>query len=32
MITMTGPGAILLVIALAALLVLALRAGSHHSD
>jgi hypothetical protein len=32
MLTMTGPGAILLVVALGALIVLALREGSRHSD
>jgi hypothetical protein len=32
MIAMTGSGALLLIIALAALFLLALREGSHHSD
>ena len=32
MITMTGSGAILIVLALGALFALAVREGSHHSD
>ncbi|CAN5628976.1 hypothetical protein BH10ACT8_BH10ACT8_31180 [soil metagenome] len=32
MITMTGSGALLLIVALGALFLLALREGSHHSD
>ncbi len=32
MITTSGPGVLLLIVALAALFLIALREGSHHSD